>query len=63
MTLKLYFIKVILPFKVQQIYFSQNLVCWLDTGLLDFFDKNLCIKTPVYGKNWLIEALKQRFTK
>ena len=40
-----------LPSKVQQIYFRQILVCWSDTGLLDFLGKNLSISTQVFGKN------------
>ena len=31
--------KGISPSKVEQIYFSQNLVCWSNTGSLDLFDK------------------------
>ena len=45
------------------IFFSQNLVCWSDSGLLDLFDKNLCISTPVFSKNWLIEAFENSQNK
>ena len=47
---KLYFFKGILTSKVQQIYFSENLVCWSDTGLLDLF-----VKTFVSEHQFLVK--------